>query len=181
MRLRYKKIGGFLPVTQVKSFTEPVTITATTTNPIKATVALSDYINIVDDGSGWCTVTMSYRHASSLGSTAGNGQYIFKLPAGYKFDNTVHPVYNVDVTAIPTFPILAQIIPGSFGLVTGRGANQQVHALAYSDNQFRLVTGVGLQGAGLTVNEFIRSNYFQMTIGANNDMSYNISFQFKKQ
>lgn len=182
IRLRYKKIGGFLPVTQVKSFTEPITITATTTNPTKATVALTDYINIVDDGSGWCTVTMSYRHASSLGSTSGNGQYLFKLPAGYKFDNTVHPVYNVITGSLPTFPVIAQIIPGSFGFVTGRGANQQIHALAYSDNQFRLVTGLGLQGTGLNVNVIISSGYFQLNDGnSSGDMAYNISFRFKKQ
>ena len=124
---------------------------------------------------------MSYRLASSFGSTAGSGQYIFKLPAGYKFDNTVHPVYNVDVAAIPTTPIVARIIPGSFGFATGRGANQQIHALAYSDNQFRLVVGVGLQGNGLTVNQFVSSGYLSINNGGNNDMAYNISFRFKKQ
>ena len=182
LRLRYKKIGGFLPVTQVKSFTEPITITATTTNPTKATVALADYINIVDDGSGWCTVTMSYRHTSSVGAVSGSGQYIFKLPAGYKFDTNVHPIYNVVTQSLPTFPIVAQIIPGSFGFVTGRGANQQIHALAYSEDQFRLVTGIGLQGDGLSVNQHIGSGYFQLNNGTpTGDMAYNISFRFKKQ
>ncbi|UII21497.1 hypothetical protein [Fulvivirga ligni] len=77
--------------TLVTSPVETLTITATGTAPNKATTTINDYIYATDDG-GWVTVNFEYSHTNITGATAGSGSYIFKLPEGYSFDTSVHPV-----------------------------------------------------------------------------------------
>lgn len=78
------------PATGVMSYNEPLTLTGFTTNPVKGATRLRDYINAVDDGSGWVAVDFAYCQQSV--GTAGSGGLIIKLPAALTFDTKLHPL-----------------------------------------------------------------------------------------
>lgn len=59
-------------------------------DPTKSSEIVSDYITVIDDGSGWCFCVFQYGQ-SGIG-TAGNGAYVFSLPGSYQFDPAYHPL-----------------------------------------------------------------------------------------
>lgn len=158
-KVSWRKIGGFLPLTP-KTITEKITVGATTTAPTKSPNAQVDYCSIVDDNSGWVELSMDYRAVAASGAANGSGQYIYTLPAGYKFDITTHAIYNADASSVTSFALLTQEIPGSHFQVLHSSAHQIFYAIPYSATQFRLAGGNGLQGSGLSVNTFHNSGYF---------------------
>ena len=122
---------------------------------------------------------MMYRHSNNAGTNAGSGSYLFQLPAGYKFDTTVHPIYNGNVLSIPTFTVITTQIPGgTTATAVNSGAHQLFYIIPYSDTQFRLAGGNGIQGTGLSVNNFVRSGYFGINDGT---IAFLARFRFKKQ
>ena len=98
--------------------TEPVTIRATTTAPTKPTATpILDYITVVDDGSGWCNLSMNLSYETSLaGANPGSGIYLFALPGAYQFDLGYHTPSPDTVQAFTNQIMLARTIPGSRGL-----------------------------------------------------------------
>lgn len=94
------KLQAALKTVQTKqplTLTEPLTFTAFTTNPVKGASRLRDYINAVDDGSGFVTLDFAYCQQSA--GTAGSGGLILKLPGELAFDTAFHPLNPAANTA----------------------------------------------------------------------------------
>lgn len=181
---RVTKIGYFyfngtlwenLSNSGILSYSEPISITATTSNPAKATTREVDIINLVDDGSGWCTVTMIYTAAASAGANNGTGTFLFKLPAGYQFDINTHPI-NSQTGNLSGQSEIAKVLI-SEGRMVNIGYSQYVNAIPHSATHFKLLGTFGESG-GLTYWAFLSSSY----LGINQaNTHYSISFRFKKQ
>lgn len=95
--VRWEKRSGFTPVLPVLTYREPLTFTGFTTNPVKGASRLRDYINAVDDGSGFVTLDFAYCQQSA--GTAGSGGLILKLPGALAFDTAFHPLNPAANTA----------------------------------------------------------------------------------
>lgn len=137
----YKKISGFVGLTK-KVFTEPVTIEATTTAPTKPTVREKDFITLIDDDTGWCEVIMDLYYSSTTGGANGSGIYLFKLPAGYRFDLTAHPALGDTGVNADTWPKRLSAITSTYavdGTVarTSDGVQSRITAVAHSATQFK--------------------------------------------
>jgi hypothetical protein len=91
----YEKVSGFLPLEGVlpypgETYSEPLTLTEFSGTVVKGATRLADYIDVIDDGSGWVQVDFAYSQTSA-GSGGGSG-LIIGLPAGLKFDTAKHPL-----------------------------------------------------------------------------------------
>jgi hypothetical protein len=114
-----------------------LTINATTAAPTKATTKTTDWINVVDEGNGWCTCQFSYSHTSSAGSADGLGSYLFTLPAGFQMDSTYHP-FNT-AASFATQGNVYTIIPGSKAAVSGDTFQGESVIVPYNSTSFRMV------------------------------------------
>ena len=158
------------------------TVTATTTNPTKASSVTSDWITIVDEGNGWAVCSFSLSWSSSTGAANGSGSYLWLLPGGYQFNSTYHPFSTA--SAMPTSGADVRcILPGSAGHVSGTGFTGQLVVSAYDATHFRLVN-FGLQ---MTQNTYNYGTAFNGTYVDNGDWSFvnsnacwSGSFRFKK-
>jgi hypothetical protein len=176
-RLSWKKISGFTPLAP-KSFTETLAIGATTTAPTKGATKVQDYINLVDDNSGWCQVSMMYRHTSA--GTAGSGDYLFSLPAGYTFDSTYHPGYTVVGQNAAAGPGLESHIPGGRGEVNNAGIGTYFIVVVYDATRFRLLqesTASWWGDVSAGVRRPMRSDWFNLS---ETTLTFNAGFRFKK-
>lgn len=73
--------------------TSAVTMRGMSSPITKPTTMLRDEITLTDDGSGWCTVDMSYEFSNAAGTSGGVSESrVFQLPAGYQFDLSYHEV-----------------------------------------------------------------------------------------
>lgn len=171
----WTKISGFLPL-QPKTITEKITIGALTTAPTKASNAQQDYITITDDNSGWCDIVMDYRAIGGLNSAAGNGHYLFTLPAGYQFDTTIHPVLNA-AAGINSFADLSYELAGSLFQISNSTSHQYFSVLPYSATQFRLVSTTNIQSSS-GLNSCFGSAYF--ALNESTAIRFGGRFKFKK-
>ena len=158
------------------------TVTATTTNPTKASSVTSDWITIVDEGNGWAVCSFSLSWSSSTGATNGSGSYLWLLPGGYQFNSTYHPFSTA--SAMPTSGADVRcILPGSAGHVSGSGFTGQLVMSAYDATHFRLVN-FGLQLASNSYNYATSINASYVDNGdwafANPNACWSGSFRFKK-
>jgi len=150
--------------------TEALTIGATTTAPTKATTRVQDFIQLTDDGSGWCRVEASYFAASPSGAAGGSGNYLYTLPGGYQFDTTIHPT-NTQLTTLSGWEQVNKMI-GATGIVSQEGNSSfNNYVVPYSSTQFRIIAHSPSQYA------YLGSSYYLMTV-ANNQ--FRLSFRFKK-
>jgi len=150
--------------------TEALTIGATTTAPTKATTRVQDFIQLTDDGSGWCHVEASYFAASPSGAGSGSGNYLYTLPGGYQFDTTIHPT-NTQLTTLSGWEQVNKMI-GATGIVSQEGNSSfNNYVVPYSSTQFRIIAHSPSQYA------YLGSSYYLMTV-ANNQ--FRLSFRFKK-
>jgi hypothetical protein len=136
---------------------------------------------MVDDNSGWCTVSMHIKQTAQ--GTNGSGDYLYSLPAGYTFDTTYHPGYAVFGTPSSATAGFDSIIPGSDGKMVNQPAGQatQLLAMVYNSTKFRLLVKDNSNWYGNTSGD-VRvpqsSTYFQW--GANSTTQVMIHFRFKK-
>jgi len=150
--------------------TQTLTIGATTTAPSKATTKIQDFIQLTDDGSGWCRVEASYFAANSAGATAGNGNYLYTLPGGYQFNTTIHPT-NTQLNTLSGFVEVNKMI-GATGIVSQEGNSSfNNYVVPYSSTQFRIIAHAPAQYA------YLGSSYYIMTAPNN---QFRLSFRFKK-
>ena len=115
----------------------PITITATTTNPTKATTRQQDNVRCRIVGQSY-ECEFSYRADSATGAAAGSGDYLFNLPSGIAMDSSI-PFFTT-VTGLGTSAQAAQSLldtTGWMNINTSSGEGP-VWAYAYSENQFRL-------------------------------------------
>lgn len=91
--------GGWVALStkSVVTYSEPLTISAFSGTPTKGATRLSDYIDAVDDGSGWVHVDLAY--SQSTAGTGGISPLVLKIPGGLKFNATKHPTQSAAATA----------------------------------------------------------------------------------
>ena len=111
---------------------ETITMTATTTNPTK-THSDYDSITLTDDGSGYCFVNMKFKNTGTA-NTSGTGDYLFLLPAGYKFNQNYHP----PMTAANWGTQYEVVIPGSKATVGIAGYCSTFVVVPYDETRFKL-------------------------------------------
>lgn len=164
-----------IPTGAASSIASAVTITGTTTNPTKGATRVVDSINVIDDGSGWCDLVMNY-HQSTAG-TAGSGDYLVTLPAGYTFDTAFHGARAV--TGDPVLNSPWAWIPGARGKLFSPGANvmQSAHAMVWDATRFRVLLGAeGLYSSHGAIRSPWSPGLFTMSDGC----GVQIAFRFKK-
>ena len=165
------------------SVTSTNVITATTTNPTKATTTITDYITVIDDGTGYCTCMFSLSWTSTTGAANGVGQYLFALPGGYQINSTYHP-FNTNTSQATDGSNTKSIIPGSVMNVSCAGYNGQGVIVAHDSTHFKLVEYPGNQYYNSVTrissdnNNFVSDGSWGMGQGTN--VCYSGSFRFKK-
>jgi len=170
--------GGAAPLV----VTEPVTIRATTTAPKKPSATpVLDYITVVDDGSGWCNLSMNLSYETSLaGAEPGSGIYLFALPGAYQFDLGYHTPSPDTVQAFTSQIMVARTIPGSRGLgarYSTVGAYAELAARVYDANHFTMY--VSNPQANTAIFQQVSGVYFALTTAVTMD-SLSMAFRFKK-
>lgn len=155
----------------------PITLTATTANPTKATTRELDYIRITDDGSGICACDMRYYASNAAGANVGSGTNLIEFPGGYKFDTIAHPP-NVQTGNLSGWFELTKILPSSQGIIYQGNTEptSRCVAIPHSATQFKVMTEFGLNG-GISAWYFWASNLWAISI---NGTSVQLSFRFKK-
>jgi len=160
-------------------YSSPVIIDATTTAPTKPTAtAAQDYIRVVDDGSGWCEVTMQLVYdGSEAGASPGVGIYLFRLPAGAPaMDTAFHRAITSTSGTINFHSEVSRALPASNGLASRSDSIYgPLNAYAYDATRFILAV------AGQYVGNWnkIRSDFYQLTT-AYTGQAYVISYRYKK-
>ncbi len=150
--------------------TESLTIGATTSGPTKATTTDQDFITIIDDGSGWCNVELSYYASDTSGAGAGSGTYLYSLPGSYEFNTTTHPL-NTQTTSMSGFGELNKAI-GAVGIVSQDNHTSFTNfVIPHSATQFKIMANspTSLNYAG--------SSYYTITV---DNVQFRLSFRFKK-
>ena len=161
------------PLQAESAFEETVNITGTTSNPTKGSSVLVDSINVIDGGSGWCDLMLNYEQID-FGS-AGDGDYLIKLPAGYSFDPTFHRMHAV--VGDPTLNNKSAWIPGAQGVIANGILMHNVHAMVWDATHFRiLVGGEELFSSHPDVRSPWGSGFFTLS----DVLSLQIAFKFKK-
>jgi len=152
------------------NITEALTIGATTTAPIKATTRVQDFIQLTDDGSGWCQVEASYFASNTAGSGPGNGTYLYTLPGGYQFNATTHPV-NTQTASLSGNAEINKMI-GAAGIVSQDGNYSfNNYVVPYSSTQFRIIAN------SPTNFNYLGNAYYAIITGNN---QFRLSFRFRK-
>lgn len=150
--------------------TESLTIGATTSAPTKATTTDQDFITIIDDGSGWCNVELSYYASNTSGAAAGIGTYLYSLPGSYEFNTTTHPL-NTQTTSMAGAGEINKAI-GAVGIVSQDNHTSFTNfVIPHSATQFKIMANspTSLNYAG--------SSYYTITV---NNTQLRLSFRFKK-
>jgi hypothetical protein len=77
---------------------------------------------------------MNYNQITA--GSAGNGDYLVTLPAGYSFDTTVHPIQtsNTDGDDVISYVITASVMTKASGV----GFNNLAMVMPYSSTTFRV-------------------------------------------
>lgn len=147
----------------------PITITAVTTNPTKATTRQYDYIQSRYNGND-VQVRFLYQQQSGAGGAIGSGNYLFTLPDSYSFDTSLQPVYTgTDVDDVTQYSLFG--IQG--GMASSLKTYTSSHAIIpYSATKFRLY----LMGPNYP-KDFISSTRYELN---NNFIVYTGLFTFVK-
>lgn len=148
---------------------ESLTITSTGTAPIKATTPINDYIFATDDGS-WVTIDFEYSHTNNAGATTGSGDYLFKLPAGYAFNTSIHPV-NTQATNLSGTSEVHKVIHLSGMIQADAVYSFRNYVVPYDATHFRIIS--------IDVNQwyFLSPANFTLTHAIRSQKG---SFRFKK-
>jgi hypothetical protein len=150
--------------------TESLTIDATTFVPTKATTIDQDFITIIDDGSGWCHVELSYYASNTSGASAGSGTYLYSLPGSYKFNTTTHPL-NTQITSMSGSGELNKAI-GTVGIVSQDNFTSFTNfVVPHSATQFKIMAN------SPTSLKYVGSSYYVIT---GNNTQLRLSFRFNK-
>ena len=170
----WKRIGN----PSVITVTEQLTIIGTSANPSKGT-AVIDYINLVDDGSGWCTVSLNF--VQTAGGSPGSGDYLIKLPGGYSFDTSVHIPNSIVGDPGSNASEKKAWIPGSTGLLGNNSSTLNSRVAIYSAFYFKIISGSEQIYSSPTA---IRTPWSSSSLSYPLDSGTafaQVSFRFKKQ
>ncbi len=156
-------------INSANTIEEVMTITSTGTSPTKASSTINDYISATDDGD-WVTVDFEYSHTNSAGAVVGTGDYLYKLPAGYAFDTSIHPV-NTQATSVSGTAEVHKLIHLSGILQADAAYSYRNYIVPYNATHFRIIT------IDIGAFHFTSSSSFIMTHAI---LTYKGSFRFKK-
>ena len=153
---------------------EPNTITAAPLplspapiNPTKGTTIIGDYIKYRAINSKEYMVEMFY--SQSTGGTAGNKQYLFKLPTGLTFSPTIY-IYNINETVTRTdIGRSNKSMKQFFGYITEGTSSLDMYVQPYDATRFRIHTFIGTGGTG---ERFLASDWY----GLNTLVTYTVQF-----
>lgn len=114
-----------------------MTITATTTNPTKATTRQQDNVRCRVVGQDYeCEYT--YRADSATGAAAGSGDYIFALPSGIEFDSLIPNFTTITSVWISAQANASQLNTTGQININSASGDGSLTAYAYSSTSFRL-------------------------------------------
>jgi len=132
-----------------------ITITATTTNPTKATTRQEDSVRCREVGN---TYECEYRYnaASATGAAAGSGDYIFSLPSGIEITDDISNQTSVANLYLNPQALGTMEVVGVVGCC-GSAAGSINTAVKYSSNSFR-IRGENEFSSSLTVS----SSYYAL-------------------
>ena len=132
----------------------PITIGAVTTAPTKGTTRTYDNVRYRKINSTTYELEYKYAQVGITGAAAGDGSYLFSLPAGITWGSSVllSPAADSLITSMnKSIPTAGQILNGS---------NQQrlLIVVPYNSTQFRMIgSNVGAEGS------FVANNYYGLT------------------
>jgi hypothetical protein len=153
--------------------TAGVIITATGTNPTKATTVDIDRVRYREYPNNWVEVEMLYAADNRSGASSGSGEYLFTLPNNYQMDANEHPVFTGNGVGSNSVAS-AYALPINQSLTAQASNNgSEILPIPYNATQFRALTF-----SGVSTNLYIRSNRYEL--GQNNKVFY-MRFFFKKQ
>lgn len=147
-----------------------------TTKPTKPNTTTRDYISVIDDASGFCSLVMDFAWEDATGALPGLGIYLPRLPAGApSFDLNYHKPVTGSGTGLANFIEVGRAIPGSYGLISrSDGAARIIAAHVYDATHFFMA--ISPLHAEY---QKVRSDWFQITSGFPNQ-SYSMAFRYKK-
>ncbi len=168
------RLIGAVPTTGPTKVHGSIDWSSNGSTPNSAPSATVNYIDLVDDGSGWCEVTGQYIASNLFGTTDGSGTYFISLPSGYAFDTNYHPI-NTQLSNLSGSQELRTLISGSHvRMINLSGSYGEGFVVPHSATKFKVMTG--WYGYNAVSFAFVRSDYFQMTTLS----SFQFSFRFKK-
>ena len=144
-------IGGAVAASGDPSWTsggtvQAVGLGATTTAPTAATTTVKNNVSYRQLGPKTWQVMGIYSATTTTGGAAGNGDYLFTLPAGLSFDTTLpfQTVFSGQVQTNTT-DWMSRVIPGSTNYLQSASAFQngyQSGIVPWSATQYRIVVPI---------------------------------------
>lgn len=133
-----------------------ITLGATTTAPTKPTTRVADKVYYKQIGPKTWEVEMIYRHDNVTGATAGSGDYLFTLPNGLQFDQSIltQAPYTANVGISSNFHIIKGLPNSRILMLSASGAATHPSVVVPWDaTRFRISlyiagTGVAPWGSG---------------------------------
>lgn len=163
------------PAASTSTYTNPLVLSsAGIVNPTKGSTTV-DYMSLVDDGSGWCTVSGALNQTTA--GTAGDGTLLVNLPTSWSgsIDPTFHP-YSNQTNVLSGVNEVFKIIPGSWGTVSRNdGAAQTLMVIPHGPRQVKLLGAFAISGGPAFWN-YLDWDYFQLS----GIIQFQFSFRFKK-
>jgi hypothetical protein len=152
-----------------------ITITATTTNPTKATTREQDNVRCRTVGEDY-ECEYRYRADSATGSAAGSGGYLFHLPNGVEFGDsqsvaTISTATGASNDAYESSRVQSRIGSGVVGSIGSAGSYGTGYAYAVSGNRFQVCQLNGLTNGGC-----FASLYFALN---SSNLAFSFTLKFK--
>ena len=125
-----------------------ITLTATTTTPVKGTSITQDNISYRQIGTKEWEIVLTYIQTVASGNS-GSGDYLITLPNGLSFDTTLpsQQIYTSNI-GVSTWAHLPNVIPNGNGTITNLNVGGNLFPMIYSATKFRILTityGSGIQ------------------------------------
>ena len=116
-----------------------ITLTATTTSPVKGTTT-SDNIRYRQVGAKEWEIVLTYIQTVASGNS-GSGDYLVTLPNSLSFDTTLpsQQIYTGSV-GTSTFALAPYIIPSGNGMISNTAVGGHLFPIIYSSTRFRVFT-----------------------------------------
>jgi hypothetical protein len=152
----------------------PMTITATSTNPTKATTKQEDSVRCRVVGEDY-ECEYRYRADSNAGAAAGTGGYLFHLPSGIEYADsqplgTISTAVGASGDTTDTSRA-ASTIGKAVAVGNGASAHYTGFAVAVSSNRFQVCVLNGATNAGC-----INSGFYQLNL---NNAAYHFRIKFR--
>ena len=127
-----------------------LTITGTTSDPVKSTTTFDDISYRRLGEKQWEIVLTYIQTVTGTAGNAGVGDYLITLPNSLSFDTTLpsQQIYTGSI-GVSTWELPAYVIPNSSGLITNSSSTAgQTYPIIYNSTMFRILsftTNVGIQ------------------------------------